>query len=268
MIHNGRKRISRIIVLLLLPVILCNTAKGEKELNVALLGDSMTWIGGDNFEKPNGWTHYAVGLPLHMKMYARSGATWTNTHDTKGDVNSYSEVTDPENVIYNQAMRLIGDKSFIPDLIIIYAGTNDAWFASKRPGIFNRLGESDMIIDPESAPSGFTSLEGSIRLVVATLNRYLPNARIYLVTPAHSGKIPEERIEKVSDIIEKAGRDMGVAVVRGDREFGFSHNVEISKPFRDTYDGVHSNEKGARKIAEVMRRNIFLPELVFITGQK
>lgn len=178
------------ILILLLPF---HAAKAEDEnIKVALLGDSMTWIGGDNFEKPNGWTHYITGLPIEMKTYARSGATWTNTKETTGNTKAYSEVLDPENVIYNQAIRLINDNEFTPDIILIYAGTNDAWFSSRRPGIFNRY-EKESDITLESKPSDFTSLEGSVDLVCTLLNGEYPDAKIYLLTPVNAGKYPKPK---------------------------------------------------------------------------
>lgn len=245
------------ILILLLPF---HGAKAEEgTLKVALLGDSMTWIGGENFEKPNGWTHYLAGLPLNMKTYARSGATWTNTAETFGDIKAYSEVIDPENVIYTQVLRLLGD-DFKPDVVIIYAGTNDAWFESKRPGLFREFEWPDRAIDLSADPADFTTLEGSVQLAGSILNQHLPEARLYLVTPVHSGKTAEEKIERVSDIIEKTGHDIGARVVRGDKEFGFRHKEERSKPYRYTYDGVHTNPQGARRIADCIRHKILEPE--------
>ena len=247
------------ILILLLPLHAANAEVGN--LKVALLGDSMTWIGGDNFEKPNGWTHYMADLPIEMKTYARSGATWTNTKETTGNTKAYSEVLDAENVIYNQAIRLINDNAFTPDIIIIYAGTNDAWFSSRRPGIFNRY-EKGSDITLESKPSDFTSLEGSVDLVCTLLNSEYPDAKIYLLTPVNAGKISEAEITKVSDIIEKAGLSQGATVVRGDRELPFRNKDEAGKRRKYTYDGVHTNKKGAKLIADCIRRNIITPALV------
>lgn len=251
------------MLILLLPF---HIAKAENILNVALLGDSMTWIGGENFEKPNGWTYYLADLPLNMKTYARSGATWTNTSETFGDINAYSAVIDPENVIYTQVLRLLGD-DFKPDVVIIYAGTNDAWFESKRPGLFGEFEWPDHAIDLSANPADFTTLEGSVQLAGSILNQHLPEARLYLVTPAHSGKTAEEKIEKVSDIIEKTGLDVGARVVRGDKEFEFRHEDEKSKPYWNTYDGVHTNPQGARRIAECIRHKILEPEIATLRNK-
>lgn len=261
------KKYTNGVLLLLLAVLTFAPLRAENKLKVALLGDSMTWIGGDSFEKPKGWTHYVDDLPIEMKTYARSGATWTNTKETKGDTNAYSEVLDPENVIYNQALRLTDDTGFKPDVVIIYAGTNDAWFSSKRPGLFGNTPPASETIEPGAKPADFTTLEGSIMLTNTLLRHRLPDVRIYLVTPANSGKISECAIQKVSEIIEKTGRKTGATVVRGDKLFGFHHKEEKTKPYRFTYDGVHTNEKGARKIADIIKSNILLPETVRLKDQ-
>lgn len=261
-----KKHLPAYILCLLFLTLPCIMLNAESNLKVAVLGDSMTWIGGEAFEKPIGWTHYTSELPVMIKSFARSGATWTNTTATKGEIKVYSETIDPENVIYNQVLRLFGS-DFNPDIVIIFAGTNDAWFEAQRPGMFNESERPDHALGLADNPSDFTTLEGSIRLAGALLNQHLSSARVCLVTPPHSGKIPEENITRVSDIIETTGRELGYTILRGDREFGFHHNEESAKPYRNTYDGVHSNEDGARRIADCIKRNILEPELVILRNK-
>ena len=231
-----------------------------KELRMALLGDSMTWIGGENFDNPKGWTYYLADLPVKATSYARSGATWTNTSETHSDTEAYSKVLDPDNVIFNQALRLIKDGGN-PDIILIYAGTNDAWFESRRPGMLS----SDIIpgeaVYAGSDPSEFTTLASSIYLTCSLLSQSFPEAQIVLLTPVHSGKIPPERITAVSDMIEKTASKLGIPTVRGDKLIPFSHNREKKQPFKYTYDGVHSNPEGARLIADCIIANIIQPAL-------
>ena len=253
----------RIVAILILLLPFHSAGADDGNLKVALLGDSMTWIGGDNFEKPNGWTHYMADLPIEMKTYARSGATWTNSAETRGDTKAYSEVIHPENVIYNQALRLIGEADFTPDIIIIFAGANDAWFQSKRPGMF------DLYFAPESIslnsdPSEFTSLEGSVHLVCSILKGAFPDARLYIITPVNAGKISDADIERVSDVIETAASAEGATVIRGNREIPIRHDEEGGKRRKYTYDGVHTNKKGAKLIADCIKRNIIASELVSI----
>ena len=170
---------------------------------VALLGDSMTWIGGDNCEKETGWTyHLKKSFPnWTIKPYARSGATWTNTVATKGDVSFYSEILCDENVVYDQVLRLINDvdsgKLTSPDVIIAFAGGNDAWFEERRPGIYEEQQfPTRMITDLQ--PSEVTTLAGSIELCCKMLQNRFPNARIVLITPPEMSKTSPDRIHKVS----------------------------------------------------------------------
>lgn len=117
---------------------------GPESRHFALLGDSMTWIGGDSCQNATGWSHYLKqsGIADRIDVYARSGATWTNTTNTHADTEFYSEVLHDDNVIYNQVLRLIAaakaDPSATPGCIVILAGTNDAWFSSRRPNLFTR----------------------------------------------------------------------------------------------------------------------------------
>ena len=64
--------------------------------HVAILGDSNTWLGGDQCDQPRGWNKWFKDYfaPASCRSYARSGATLTNTADiavpathTRGAVN-------------------------------------------------------------------------------------------------------------------------------------------------------------------------------------
>lgn len=222
---------------------------------VALLGDSLTWIGGDSCEHDKGWSHYLAkefpGSPIDV--YARSGATWTNAAGTKGLSESYSKVIDDENVIYNQAMRLIqaaaSDPSKTPNLIVMYAGANDAWFQKKRPGIFSdiALPEGDV---SGCKPSDYTSLASSVELSCRLLRQAFPTAQLLLVTPVEMAQTTPARIAKVGDVIEATGNRLGIPVVRGDKQIAIRHDEEKLPKHRYTYDGAHTNPQGARLIAD------------------
>ena len=226
---------------------------------IALLGDSMTWIGGDSCENSTGWSHWLKesGLASDIDVYARSGATWTNTKETRNDLLFYSELLHPDNVVYNQALRLIrrvsADKSTTPDMIVLFAGANDAWFSAKRPGIF----DSDSLalterFDISIEPNEVTDLQGSVALVCDVLHEYLPMADIIIVTPIQMSKVDAGVIHYVSDIIETAALSREIPVVRADRESGITHKSE-SQQHTYTYDGVHSNPEGAQRIFETIR---------------
>jgi GDSL-like Lipase/Acylhydrolase. len=140
----------------------------QQSLHVVMLGDSNTFIGGDDCSKPQGWNKWFKDLmnPISCRSYARSGATWTETPNTVYDINEYTEVLSDNNVIYNQVSRLLADvfdtkTQPVPDLILIMAGTNDLWFADKRPEPFPKY----------------------IRQNCEMLKHAFPHARIVLITP-------------------------------------------------------------------------------------
>lgn len=120
------------------------SAANHSHLHVVLLGDSNTFIGGDDCDKDRGWSKWFKERfsPSTCKSYARSGATWTNCSKTKINTEEYSEKLTDNNVIFNQVLRLIQatkeGKEPQPDLIMIMAGTNDAWFKSSRPQLFSQ----------------------------------------------------------------------------------------------------------------------------------
>ena len=236
---------------------------GCSNLNVAILGDSMTWIGGDDCENPVGWTYYFKKelKPASIYIYARSGATITNTVNTHKDTQAFTKVLDDDNVIYNQAERLKEDleagKITAPDLVIIYAGANDAWFTSKRPGSYDTdltgLGK----IGADVVPSQATSLGKSLALSVKIIRQILPLSRILIVTPLEMSKVSAEKIHNLSDAIETVASRLGCDVIRADREVDVRHSVEKRK-FTYTKDGVHTNEKGAALLSESLSNYVKL----------
>lgn len=262
-------RIVSFLILTVLTLIGCTgkiqaASEGESEsspvadMRVALLGDSMTWIGGDSCQNERGWSNHfkRSAHPRTIDVYARSGATWTNTAATKGDPTSYSEMLDDENVIYSQAVRLIeaanNDSLKRPDLIFIYAGANDAWFKSRRKNIF---GISPDAITVSSTPASCTTLASSVELVCKLLSEEFPQARIVLMTPVEMSKTGVARINQVSDIIESVGSRLGLQVLRADRGVDIRHDVELRK-HRYTSDGVHTNPAGAQLISEFIISNL------------
>lgn len=252
------------VLFMLLGFIYCSatdqTSSSSRGQKFALLGDSMTWIGGDSCEKATGWSHILKesGIADSIGMYARSGATWTNTSNTTKDTSFYSELLHDNNVVYNQAMRLIEDsKNHIfdnPDHIIIFAGANDSWFADHRPGIFDS-NLTDKVFDEDTKPCSVTNLYCSVLLVCDLLKKYFPDSNLTIVTPLQMSKVSAEDIHNTSDIIDAAATSRGCRVVRADKEAGITHDVEYKSPTY-TYDGVHTNMVGAKLVGDYILRNI------------
>lgn len=257
------RHIKAVLLIMFMAVLTATAATDVSDKRIAILGDSMTWIGGDSCQNDCGWTYHFVNLmhPRDVDIYARSGATWTNTTATRPDTKAYTEILDDRNVIYNQALRMVeavdADETKRPDIIIIYAGANDAWFSKRRPGIFDTASDfspspfTTPLPDRQSTlltPEKCTSLESSMRLVFSILADKFPDCRILVITPAEMTKVPVDSITRVSDIIDATAQAAGYEVLRADREVDIRRARELKK-FTDTSDGVHTNSSGARKIA-------------------
>ncbi|MCR5678927.1 MAG: SGNH/GDSL hydrolase family protein [Prevotella sp.] len=227
-------------------------------LHIALLGDSNTWIGGDDCSKARGWNKWfkEVLRPASIRSYARSGATWTHTPATTIDTKENIGTLGDNNVIFNQVKRLIeAEKNgiqTIPDLIIIMAGTNDVWFNDKRPHALESLGQQDCYmadaVDSVSVVLPcWQRLVGAVRQNVGLLRTAFPGARIVLLTPMQTTAAPVDSIAKASQLIEAEGGRLGCDVIRLDGDDCISSKHERQKRTH-TSDGTHTNVAGARKI--------------------
>jgi lysophospholipase L1-like esterase len=243
------KRIGIIIMALLLVV---GTVCADGIGHVVILGDSNTWIGGDDCTQPRGWNKWfcETAAPTSCRSYARSGATWTHTEATTYDTEEYSEVLSDNNVIYNQINRLkkayeAGEQP-LPDLIIIMAGTNDAWFRWSK--VKEERGE-------RREERGAQTLEGAVRSDCTMLRELFPECRLLLLTPMQTTKTSLGNIRRTGDIIEACGKKLGAEVLRLDREGCVKRKQELKKRTLTT-DGVHTNEAGARCIGRLVAERV------------
>ena len=85
-----------------------DAARAQQQLHIAILGDSNTWLGGDECDNQKGWNKWFKDIlqPASCRSYARSGATWTHTTKTKRDTKENIGKLGKDNVIFNQVMRL------------------------------------------------------------------------------------------------------------------------------------------------------------------
>lgn len=235
----------------------CKDTKNCSDINVVVFGDSMTWISGEDFSNPTGWAYYFKKIiePKSFTSYARSGATITNSVSTRKNPNAYSDVLEDDNVIYNQIIRFMEDyeKGAItePDIFIIFAGGNDAWFERKRPGSFNSALDSIRMVNATDYPSQRTTLGESLVLSIRNLEKICPGSSVLLVTPTEMSKVSAERIHDISDKIHSVGESLGCFILRADQLVEIRHDVE-KKKFTFTKDGVHTNSKGAAMLADVI----------------
>lgn len=224
--------------------------------HVVFLGDSNTWNGGDDVSKPRAWSYWLAKnlLPASARSYARSGATWTNNADTPVDTAYYTELLDDRNVLYQQAARLIGAhkaaQQAAPGLIFVCAGTNDAWFRAKRPGLYSETVEQAYARPMTTAtkPSEATSLAASARLTLMLLREAFPQAKIIVVTSPYCVQAPKAEIDRVAETLQQCAALSGVYCTRTERTSGIDPVKEQTKK-ELTVDGVHTSENGAWQLA-------------------
>lgn len=257
---------SLIQIVFFVGLLLCGHVWSEAA-EVVFLGDSNTWIGGDDCNNPSGWScHFAArDTSLVCRSYARSGATWTANSGSRPDTGQYVEVLTDNNIIYNQIKRLdeamASGKQAMPDLIVVAAGTNDAWFEKRRPDIYaSSVAEavsasSDTLRFDE--PGRYGSLAMSVRLGCEYLRTICPRARLVVLTPLQAAKIDAAKLEHVSDIIEATAEGVGVEVIRQDRVCPLRGADEVVAR-RLTSDGIHTSEEGAREVGNTLFDIIFM----------
>lgn len=200
---------------------------------VVALGDSNTWLGGEDGGDRTGWTGWVreIGDAAGVRSYARSGATWSHTLATQVNPRQDVQTITDDNVITNQVFRLSADLADgsirQPGIVVVAAGVNDAWFQDMRPD----------------------ALKGGVARAVAhdvaMLRTICPEAQIIIVTPALNGKVDDETMHRLADAIEAACKDRDVSVVRADLDKGMTGPGMTS-------DGVHTTPKGAKRMAEII----------------
>lgn len=241
-------------ILLILIGLLCQTSvmTAQDSVHVVILGDSNTWIGGDDCDKPQGWNKWFKDsfATTSCKSYARSGATWTNTPQTRRNTKENIGILGNDNVIYNQVCRLqqavMNSLQPQPQIILIMAGTNDAWFTKARPKVFSMTGEEAFITDDimNRPVWNVVTLAESVRYNCEILKAAFPKAHIILLTPMPSTAAGVENITKAGDIIEDCGKRLGLNVIRMDQN-----------PV-DTTDGTHTSEAGAQQVGTFVAKQL------------
>ena len=233
-------------------------------VHVVILGDSNTWLGGDDCDKPRGWNKWFRDAfqPASCRSYARSGATWTNTPQTQRNTQENIGILGNDNVIYNQICRLEealnkgGQPK--PQLILILAGTNDAWFLKSRPKALSMTADAAFAADCQSfmkhTVSEIVTLAESVRYGCELLTDICPEAQIVLLTPFQSVQAGDT-IFKVSDLIADSGHRMGLSVIRLDQQGGI-HAAREKHKHHLTTDGTHTSEEGARRVGTFVARQL------------
>ena len=254
-----------IVLLLLITTQLANAQISHDTIDVAILGDSNTWLGGDDCTKPKGWNTYfkAEFKPKSCVSLARSGASWTHTPETVLNIEEYAAKPTPNNVIYNQIERLKtsvdSGKIASPNLIIIASGTNDGWFRAKLyPHLFETSAERAFNNRDSLAQISVNKIVTLAECVIfdcALLQKYFPEARVIMLSPMQTTAVPLSVINQIGDVIENCGKMMNVSVIRQDKVCCVKSADERVKKV-NTYDGTHTSQVGAQKNGKVIALEI------------
>jgi acyl-CoA thioesterase I len=115
----------------------------------------------------------------------------------------------------------------------------DRWASDAKPEIvLVHLGTNDLGSDPER-------IAASLGAIVTSLRRANPAVEIYLARLIPAAGVPDEVMRRTNDAIARSGAEHDrpeSRLIVVDQFTGF-------EPRADTYDGVHPNESGERKMA-------------------
>lgn len=225
---------------------------------IAIIGDSMTWLGGDDNKGEKGWNHWFCEYfkPDFCRSFARSGATWTNTPKTRLNTKENIGSLGDNNVAYNQLQRMLAVPELKPDIVIIALGTNDLWFKNKRPNLFS---DSRLNYEREgflsTPPNKLLTLADCVNHTVRSLRKAYPEAKIVFLTPIECIHIKDSDLTHFANELEKLGKSLGVSTIRMDKLSEIkSENERIKKDF--TYDGTHTSVKGAKSNGAIIANEL------------
>lgn len=225
---------------------------------VAIIGDSNTWLGGDDNKGEKGWNHWFCEYfkPDFCKSFARSGATWTNTPRTKLNTKENIGSLGDNNVAYNQLQRMLAEPAIKPEIVLIALGTNDLWFKAKRPNLYAESQLNHERVDFLSTPpSKLLTLADCVNHTVRTLRKAYPDAAIVFITPPECIHIKNTELKQFSDTLEAIGKTLDVSTIRLDKLSEIKSDKErIKKEF--TYDGTHTSVKGAKSNGAIIAREL------------
>jgi lysophospholipase L1-like esterase len=115
----------------------------------------------------------------------------------------------------------------------------DRWAADARPAIvLIHLGTNDLGGEPER-------IAANLATIVAALRRASPRVEIYVARLIPLARAPAELMERTNDAIAR----MATELDRPDSRLVVVDQYTGFDPRTDTYDGVHPNESGEKKMA-------------------
>lgn len=226
-----------------------SSKKTKIEKNIVVMGDSIT-------ADPTWWTYYLNQI-VEFKSFtllARSGATWLNQEDTVYNVTSMSGSLSSDNNIWNQfnnmKSKIDSGEIATPDVIAIYAGTNDQWYYPSRFGSVETAFAIDRDIISEDVTSILTTCD-AIRYVVELIRNEYPNCQIILATPLQRGIKDQSEIFDLRNLIVECANKLSCQVIDQTCESGIYGYSEY-KEHKYLYDGTHTTNSGEFNGAELV----------------
>lgn len=248
----------------------------RKGLKILTLGDSITAMGG-----VNGWTHWIKQYLLADKVVNVSvaGSTWQDKVANQTYDGNPQPSTDG-NVMGNQVQKVLNAKANEDadyqdfDVITFSFGTNDSVDFSVQT---KESVESQFITN--YAQNNFTvvpidnvnrqTLAGAIRYGFQKLHEAYPNAVIFMCTPTQECYETFDSIYQKGDFINFVADRLGAETI-DTRRCGIRNiyesqtTIDYDHPEQsgaapiqtDLFDGIHTNENGAKKIAKYNAREI------------
>ncbi|RDU21946.1 GDSL-type esterase/lipase family protein [Anaerosacchariphilus polymeriproducens] len=217
--------------------------KGKKFL---FMGDSIT-------ANPNGYISYVANiLGITTTNMAVNGATWRDRNDSTNTI--YSQL---KNVVENQ-------QNYIPDAIVISAGTNDSiatiysadtLYTAMEPFYTNAGG----VVNLETVDR--KNIFGATRYVVETLKKIYPNADIFLLSPIQSAiNVKDYKVALSTGIIlQEVAKRLSVNFIDCNNCGITTMNADLT-----LVDGLHPNDTGAKLHGQYVANKI----LNFYTTQR
>jgi lysophospholipase L1-like esterase len=236
-------------------MILSDTDRLHKSKKIMMLGDSMNV----NESLDIGWQYHAFPIlkPSSTVNVAVASATWTDEPTTVYDGNPTGT---SNNVIGNQVQKIINQAYAPPDIIIIFAGTNDvlAKVNLTDEQINAEFFEGTTKVDLVNADR--TNFAGAMRYSIETLRNTYPNAQIFICTPLQKANTEVDKyieIKAKNDLMKKIAARLSVPVIDIMSETGvYGQNAIMSTSTLDHRDGLHLTAVGAKKVGQYIARKI------------